>query len=55
MKLTSKMSYEVHISDDNVSAYLQCFAMLKVLMTVMLEKIILSLLPKLSTMIEPLL
>ena len=49
-KITSKMPYKKHISEINVLEYLQRVAILKVL--IMLEIIILSLLPKVSTTIE---
>ena len=45
IKITRKMPYKVHISEINVSGYLQRATMLKILIITMLE-IILSLLPK---------
>ena len=46
------MPYKKHISEINVLEYLQRVAILKVLIITMLEIIILSLLPKVSTTIE---
>ena len=45
IKMTSKMSYVVHISEINVLAYVKRIAVLKVLIITMLE-MMLSLLPK---------
>ena len=52
MKVTSKMPYKMHISEINVSGYLQRVAILKVLKITMLEMTMLSLLPKVPTTIE---
>ena len=49
--MTSKMTYKVHISKTNILAHLQRVATLKVLIVTMLEIIMLSLLPKVLTMI----
>ena len=46
IKMTSKMSYVMHISEINVLAYVKRTAVLKVLIIAMLEMIMLSLLPK---------
>ena len=48
-EMTSKMPYKVHISEINVSGYLQRVAMLKFLIITMLEMTMLSLSPKVPT------
>ena len=48
-KVTNKMPYKVYISEINVLAYLQRVAILKFLITTMLEVIML---PKVPTKIE---